>query len=58
MIGGDTRTWDMQVFQPHYFQAGTNRLFVRELGQVLTLCDGPHRSAPQSAGSDESGRLG
>ena len=24
-MGGDTRTWDMQLFEPHYFQPGNTR---------------------------------
>lgn len=24
-MGGDSRTWDLQVFEPHYFQPGTTR---------------------------------
>lgn len=24
-MGGNSRTWDLQVFEPHYFQAGTTR---------------------------------
>ncbi|HEX5052573.1 MAG TPA: galactose oxidase early set domain-containing protein [Planctomycetota bacterium] len=35
-MGGDTRRWDMQIYQPHYWQAGTTRPVVASAPSALT----------------------